>query len=73
MLNNYTEVIIQNILLLTNNDSLMNELRLVLPKGHRLVYEGEMTGPAGGWPIVIIDIDWSNACSTAIPHRAKAD
>jgi hypothetical protein len=54
---NYTNVIMQTILLLTHDDSLVNELLTVLPKGHRLVSGGEMTASADGEPIVIIEIN----------------
>jgi len=47
----------QNILLLTRDDSLEKGLQPMLPKGHRLVSRGKVAAPAGGLPIVIIDID----------------
>lgn len=57
MFNNYTDVIMQTILLLTHDDSLVNELLTMLPRGHRLVSGGEMTASASSEPIVIIEID----------------
>ena len=46
----------QNILLLTRDDSLIDKLQPVLPKGHRLVSKGKTAAPAGA-SIVFIDID----------------
>lgn len=50
MFNNYTDVIMQTILLLTHDDSLVNELLTALPRGHRLVSGGEMAASASSGP-----------------------